>query len=215
MPVLTNARINAQLSQAEVFYSNAQSNAEIKTLFAAMGVDQARLQAGVALYQAAQNAVARRAELLGAQELATADFKQKLSAARPAVQRVKTILQAAFPKDKARLTQLGLGEALPARATEYLEAAKRLFVTIRANADIAAGLAQYGYGETKLTEEEAFVLATDGANRVQEDAKGAAQQSTQEQNAALSALKDDLSVLVKLAKVALKDKPALRATLGL
>ncbi len=88
-------------------------------------------------------------------------------------------------------------------------------MTIRANADIAAGLAQYGYGETKLTEEEAFVLATDGANRVQEDAKGAAQQSTQEQNAALSALKDDLSVLVKLAKVALKDKPALRATLGL
>jgi hypothetical protein len=215
MPVLTNARINAQLSQAEVFYSNAQSNAEIKTLFAAMGVDQARLQAGVALYQAAQTAVARRAELLGAQELATADFKQKLSAARPAVQRVKTILQAAFPKDKARLTQLGLGGALPARATEYLESAERLFVTIRANADIAAGLAQYSYNAAKLAEEEAFVLAADAANRVQEDAKGAAQQSTQEQNFALAALKDDLSVLVKLAKVALKDKPALRAALGL
>ncbi|WP_309718804.1 hypothetical protein [Armatimonas sp.] len=215
MPVLTNARINAQLSQAEVFYSNAQSNAEIKTLFAAMGVDQTRLQAGVALYQAAQVAVARRAEALGAQELATADFKQKLSAARPAVQRVKTVLQAAFPKDKARLTQLGLGGALPARATEYLESAERLFVTLRANADIAAGLAQYGYNTAKLAEEEAFVLAADAANRVQEDAKGAAQQSTQEQNAALTALKDDLSVLVKLAKVALKDKPALRAALGL
>lgn len=215
MPVLTNARINAQLSQAEVFYSNAQSNAEIKTLFAAMGIDQTRLHAGVALYQAAQAAVARRAELLGAQELATADFKQKLSAARPAVQRVKTILQAAFPKDKARLTQLGLGGALPARATEYLESAERLFVTIRANADIAAGLAQYSYNAVKLAEEEAFVLAADAANRAQEDAKGAAQQSTQEQNAALAALKDDLSVLVKLAKVALKDKPALRAALGL
>ena len=215
MPVLTNTRINAQLSQAEVFYSNAQSNAEIKTLFAAMGVDQARLQVGVVLYRAAQAAVAQRAELLGAQELATADFKQKLSAARPAVQRVKTVLQAAFPKDKTRLTQLGLGSALPARATEYLESAERLFVTIRANTDIAAGLAQYSYNTAKLTEEEAFVLAADAANRVQEDAKGAAQQSTQEQNAALAALKDDLSVLVKLAKVALTDTPALRAALGL
>ena len=215
MPVLTNARINAQLSQAEVFYSNAQSNAEIKTLFATMGVDQARLQAGMALYQAAQTSVARRAELLGAQELATADFKNKLSAARPAVQRVKMVLQAAFPKDKARLTQLGLGGALPARATEYLESAERLFVTIRANADIAAGLAQYSYNDAKLTEEEAFVLAADAANRVQEDAKGAAQQSTQEQSAALAALKDDLSVLVKLAKVALKDRPALRTALGI
>jgi hypothetical protein len=215
MPVLTNTRINAQLSQAEVFYNNALGNVEIKNLFATMGLNEARLQAGVVLYQAAQAAVARRAEALGAQELATADFQQKLRAARPAVQRVKTVLQAAFPKDKARLTQLGLGGALPARATEYIESAKRLFVTIRTNADIAAGLAQYSYDAAKLTEEEAFVLAADGANRVQEDAKGAAQQSTQEQNAALFALKDDLSVLVKLAKVALKDKPALRATLGL
>ena len=163
MPVLTNARINAQLSQAEVFYSNAQSNAEIKALFATLGIDLARLQAGVSLYQVAQATVARRAELLGAQELATADFKQKLSAARPAVQWVKTVLQAAFPKDKARLTQLGLGGALPARATEYIESAERLFVTIRANADIAAGLAQYGYGAAKLAEEEVFVLAADAA----------------------------------------------------
>lgn len=215
MAVLTNARINAQLSRAEIFYNNALSNVEIKEMFSRMGIDEARLQAGLALYQVAQSAVAKRAELLGAQEQTTAVFTEKIKLARPAVQRVKTVLQAAFPKDKARLTQLGLGGALPARATEYLEAAKRLFVTIRLNPDIAAGLAQYGYGAAKLDEEEAPVLAADAANRAQEAAKGAAQRSTQEQNDALAALKDDLAVVSKLAKVGLSGKPELLATLGL
>ena len=91
---------------------------------------------------------------------------------------------------------------------------KRLFITIRANADIAAGLARYGYDAAKLGDEEAFVLAADAANQAQEQAKAAAQQSTQDQNAALSALKDDLAPLVRVAKVALTGNPQLLEALG-
>jgi len=60
-----------------------------------------------------------------------------------------------------------------------------------------------------------LINAYDAANRIQEQAKGAAQQATRDQDAALKALDLWCSQYIKIARVALQGKKELLEKLGI
>ena len=61
-------------------------------------------------------------------------------------------------------------------------------------------------GADKVAAERAKIAAFDATNQAQEAAKGAAQQATQDQEAALAAMNDWTAQYLKIAKVALRFK---------
>jgi hypothetical protein len=66
-----------------------------------------------------------------------------------------------------------------------------------------------------LQSERALIAAYEAANRSQEQAKGAAQQATRDQDAALKELDLWYRQYIKIARVALQDKKELLEKLGI
>ena len=72
--------------------------------------------------------------------------------------------------------------------------------------DAYQALADYGYDSVKLQSERTKIVAYDTANQQQEAAKGAAQQSTREQDAALGALNNWTAHCTKRSAVQCREK---------
>ena len=75
-------------------------------------------------------------------------------------------------------------------------------------------LADFGYDADRLAAERAKIEAFDTANQAQEMAKGAAQQATQDQDAALAKMNEWVAQYLKIAKVALRGKKQLLEKIG-
>jgi hypothetical protein len=95
-----------------------------------------------------------------------------------------------------------------------ITAANTLFDNVLKSAEISAMLAGYGYDEKRLVRERAVIAAFEQACQAQVAAMGAAQQATRDQKAALTAQTRWLAQYLKIAKVALRDKPQLYEKLG-
>ena len=98
---------------------------------------------------------------------------------------------------------------MPRRASEFQKAALKLF-----NGNSLAALAEYGYDEARLTAERAKISAFKAASEGQDAANGALQQAPSAQDAALQALDKWTAQYIKIAKVALGEKPQLLEKLG-
>ena len=106
-----------------------------------------------------------------------------------------------------------------------------------ADTEILNRATEYGFDETKMqaglalfqtaqgavnarklaqgVQQQATVNMLEAQTEAQEATKGAAQQATQDQHAALDALDDWLARFIKIARVALADKPQLLEKLGI
>jgi hypothetical protein len=201
--IMAKVDVTTRLAQAEVLIIGALEDSVIKAAVAMFGYPETRLNEGKALYNAALVAVAARGEAFGLQQQATADWNAKLALARSAFQDITSLSFAAFATRPDLRKALGV-KAMAKGGEAFLEQAKQVFITLRANAELAAGLAAYGLDSAALAQKEALVLAADEANRVQERAKAAAQSATQHQNTALRALSLWCPPFKRVAKVALK-----------
>jgi hypothetical protein len=206
--------ISEQLNAAQVTISNTLADAELQARVAGFGYTVEKLAAGRQLYDRALAAVSAQAAAAGAQQQATAHLRAADAIARDAYQALAQVARAAFAKDKAQLAGLGLTGRMPRTTAAFLAAAYTLFDNARGVADLQAALAAYGYDPARLTGERAKIAAFDTANQAQEAAKGAAQQATHDQKAALAALTDWLVEYRKIARVALRDQPQLLEKLG-
>jgi hypothetical protein len=207
-PTLT---IATRLNAAQIAISNSLADGEIQPLVAAYGYSPAKLNEGQCLYDAALAAVAAQKAAAGEQKQATEELLKAEKSARDAYQSLAKVARAIFKDDKARLTALGLTGAAPRDTAGFLVAARALFE----NAAAAPDLAQYGYDGERLIAEKAKIAAFDLANQRQEAAKGAAQQSSREQEAALTALEAWRAQYIKIARVALRGKSQLLEKIGI
>lgn len=208
-------KISNKTGAARVAISNALADAGVKAAVAQYGYNAAKLNAGKALLDAADAAVGGKTAGLGDQKGATAQVKSAKNAAKAAFENLAKVARAIFPRDKGKLTTLGLDKAMPRDAAGLISAGNTLFDNALANSDIKAALAGYGYEAGKLTAEKAKVSAFDTVNQQQEAAKGQSQMGTAGQTAALSALDDWMSQFLKIARVALKDQPQQLEKLGI
>jgi predicted pyridoxine 5'-phosphate oxidase superfamily flavin-nucleotide-binding protein len=204
-PVTTTAQ---QLNAAQLAITNSLADPEIKAAVAQFGYTTAKLNAGKALYDAALTAVNAQKSGKGDQKTATADLKAAEKDARDAYQAAAKVARATLDKDG--LAKLGLTGKEPRGTAGFIQAGYTLFD----NAADSGLLADFGYDEARIAAERAKIEAFDKANNAQEMAKGAAQQASQEQEAALKAMNDWVAQYLKIAKVALRGKKQLLEKIG-
>lgn len=214
MPAKAKRSIADQLNAAQVAVNNTLSDAEIQGLVAQYGFDATRIQQGEALHEAAVAAVDAQTAAHGMQRDATAGAEAAKREAWDACQALTQVARAAFARNREQLAVLGLGGRAPRTTAAFLTAAYTLFDNALRVEPVAAVLAQYGYDATRLQSERARVEGYDRANQAQEAAKGAAQQSTRDQAAALTALNDWVAQYLRVAKVALRNRKELLEKLG-
>ena len=208
MPTKSATTIAKQLNKAQLAIANSLADTEISTAVAAYGYDTAKLNAGMALYTTALTAVNAQAAAKGDQKAATAEVKAKQKIARDAYQAAAKVARAAL--DEEGLTTLDLTGSEPRDTAGFIQAGYTLFD----NAKESGLLADFGYDTARITAERAKIADFDAANQAQEAAKGAAQQATQEQDAALAAMNDWTAQYLKIAKVALRGKKQLLEKIG-
>jgi len=204
-----------RLTAAQVAISNTLADAEIKALVEGYGYTEERMREGVALHDAAEKSVNAQTAAAGAPREVTATTESAKKDARDAYQALAQVARALFAHDPAQLATLGVTGAAPRSTAGLLTAGYALFDNALGVEAVRTALAGYGYDEARLRNERERVAAFDRANQAQEAAKGAAQQATREQDAALAALDDWVAQYLKIAKVALRGKKQLLEKLGL
>ena len=203
-----------RLNAAQVAISNTLADAEIQAAVAAYGYSVEKINAGKAIYDQAVTAVNAQIAATGAQREATASLETAKQQAYVAYQSLAKVARAIFIQDKSKLTRLGLTGAMPKSTAGFLTAAYALFENA-GTSEIQSLLVSYGYDSAKLQSERALINAYDTANLIQEQAKGAAQQATRDQDAALKALDLWCSQYIKIGRVALQGKKELLEKLGI
>jgi hypothetical protein len=139
---------------------------------------------------------------------------RSIARARASYQALAQIVRAVYGRNTAQRTMLGLNGAAPQGTAAFIAGATTLFDNILGSVEIKATLATYGYNTARLERERAAIIAFDHAYRAQVAAMGAAQQATRAQEAALTSLNKWLAQYLKIARVALREKPEYMEKLG-
>jgi hypothetical protein len=215
MPQNLKSTIAQQLNLAQVAINNTIGDSEIQGLVAAFGYTAAKMKEGQAAYKAAITSVNAQTAGEGAQKTATAKSDAAKETAILAYQSLAKVARAIFGSDKAKLATLGLTGGMPLPTAEFITAGYSLFDNAAGSAEIKSALSGYSYNDAKLAAERAKLAAFDTSNQAQEAAMGSAQQSTQEQLIAMRNMNAWVNQYLKIAKVALHDKPQLLEKLGI
>jgi hypothetical protein len=200
MPTKPVTTIPQQLNAAQLAITNTLADPEIKAAVAQFGYTPAKLNAGKKLYDTALAAVNAQKSGKGDQKTATADLKAAETEARDAYQATAKVARATLGKDG--LATLGLTAKEPRDTAGFIQAGYTLFD----NAAKSGLLADFGYDADRIAAERAKIAAFDTANQAQEMAKGAAQQASQDQEAALTKMNEWVAQYLKIAKVALRGR---------
>ncbi len=200
--------IAEQLNAAELAIRNSLAEAEIQALVSDYGYSAEKLDAGRLLFEAARAAVSAQETAAGAQQTATEALESARQGAYDAYQALAKVARATL--SPAALSGLGLAGSMPRSTAAFVTAAGTLFD----NAAALPVLADFGYDAARIEKEHARLAAFNQANRKQEVAKGVAQQATAEQDVALEALNKWTAQYLKIARVALREKPQLLEKLG-
>lgn len=203
-------RVNA----ARVAIENTQSDATIQAAVAQFGYSTERLNEGKQILDRARAAINAQIGAAGSQRDATAQLEAARKDAEAAYQALAKVARAVLIKEKAKLVSLGLTGKMPQTIAGFLTAAYAMFNNAQ-SPELQAALVGYGYDSAKLQSERALITAFDEANRRQEAAKGTAQQSTRDQDAALKALDQWYQQYIKIARVALRNQKELLEKLGI
>jgi hypothetical protein len=206
--------IAERLKTANVAISNAMADTEIGVLLGEHGYKTPELSEGLALYEAADTAVKRQVAAEGGQSTASKRTDSAEKAARKSYQDLSQTARAVFKKNKAALSVLGLTGAMPKAMPLFLTMATALFDNASHDTEIAAVLAKRGYDADTLAKGRAKIVEMSAAMQAHQAAIGSAQQATDEQDIAMTALDDWMSEFLRIAKVALGAKPQLLEKLG-
>jgi hypothetical protein len=214
MPSQLKTTIAGQLSAASLAINNTLGNAELQALVSMYGYAPKKIQEGKQFYLSAAGAVNTQTITAGAQRQATLHARAAGQTARANYQALAQVARAMFMRNPATRATLGLIGSAPTVTAEFIAAANQLFDNALHVTEISAALRVYGYDAERLTRERAAIVAFATANQDQVAAMGAAQQATRDQKAALTVQAEWLAQYLKIAKVALRDKPQLFEKLG-
>jgi hypothetical protein len=203
--------ISASLRRAHVAIDNTMKIPAILTIVSQYGYSLEHMEAGMALYQAANASVGSRTIAAGAQSGARKHMRTTESKAFRAYQKASEIAKAIYRGDRERVIALGLDGPMPRATGSFLTAAFKLFD----NAAAAAALTEFGYTEERLGEERAKIVHYQQAANEYQVAMGASQLATQHQNAALDAMIRWTDQYIRVARAVLKDEGQLLEKIGL
>lgn len=214
MPSQPKTTIARQLNTARLAINNTLADNELLALVASYGYTSQRMLEGQQLYERAVAAVNAQTIATGTRMQARAQASAAKSQAHASYQSLAQLARALFAQGSPQRATLGLNGKTPHSVAAFLAASNTLFDNGLAVEGIRQTLESYGYGAERLAQERAQIGVFAQANQLQAAANSAAQQSSHEQRAALTELGQWVARYHKIAKIALRDKPALIEKIG-
>jgi hypothetical protein len=214
MPTHSKTTIAGQLANARLALSNTLNDPEIQSMVAQFGYTAERMQEGQRLYDNALANMNAQAAAVGTQRRAVAQAALAEQQARQSYQALAQLCRAVFLHQPGYRAALGLAGPTPIGAAGFLKACETLFSNALYVVDIKGTLMQYGYDEARFERERAVIDAFGRAHQAQTAAKGATQHANRARRVALKYLNAWIAQYMKIAKIALRDKPELIEKLG-
>ncbi len=207
-------KTEALLAQGRVALNNARDTPEILDLLMAFNYDEAKLQEGQVLFQDLREQHEAQLRLRAQQKEATAAFNMSREAANKTYSRHFKISRVLLSEEPERLARLGLEGPRSKSFGAWQEQARQFYREGLADAELQALLAGGGLSQEVLESSRAQVKATVQARNAQESAKGLAQQSTKDRDAAAETYRQWMRNFYKIAEMALVNQPQWLERLG-
>lgn len=212
---MKNNTIDSKLLNAQVAIENALSNTTIKEALALFGYDDAKLEAGKTLYEAAQDAQSKQKQEYGDQFAASDELNAAMSAANLIYMRHVKVARIALRSQRGASEALQLTGRRKQSYSGWIKQASIFYTNALASTAEKAALAGFGIDEQALLDGQAQVTDVQAKLAAQLKEKGEAQAATQGRDEALDALLDWISDFTAITRIALEDQPQLLEMLGI
>lgn len=203
-----------RLLAAQVAIDGALASAEIRAALALFGYNEARLQAGRALYEATEALVAHQRREYGEQYGASQSAQVAWDKADETYIRTLKIARVAFKGNSLAEGALLLRGSRRETLSGWLQQATTFYSNLLAAPDLLAAMEGFGFSRAKLDGEAALVAAVRDANAAHQREKGEAQDATRQRDAKLDELDEWISDFKVIARAALMENPQLLESLG-
>lgn len=203
------------LNEAETALRNALSDQTLLDALGELGYDEATLQEGQSLLEAAQDAQQTMTVEYSEQYEATEALEAAYETAHSTYVRHLEVARIALKDERGAAEALKLRGRRKRTISGWLEQARTFYDNALANQDVLDALAGFNVTSEELTDGQAQVEAVAEANSMQEQEKGDAQDATHARDAAVDALDEWMSDFYAIARIALEDRPQQLEKLGL
>lgn len=203
------------LGSFEIIYNNSVNDEEIFNAVSQYGYNKEKFDEGYQIYQKASKLRHTAVSLKGEKENLTEELKKAFKVAVIAYQNLSKVVKAIFSKEEGKLAQLGLHKRMPRTIAGFSVAANILFDNALSIEEIKSELSKYGYDENRLLSEKQKIIQYNLAVQAREAVKGDSQQTTKDQEQAFQELSEWMSKYIKIARVALSEKPELLEKIGI
>jgi hypothetical protein len=139
------------LKQCEVAFQNVEDNPVIKAALADVGYDDAKIQEGKDLLNAAQIKYDTNKREENETSIASLNFKNKREELKKLYSRHRKIAKVAFMNDPATLILLDLEKPIPSTYTHWLEVVNVFYTEVLADQALQDKLAQLKVTAEQLT----------------------------------------------------------------
>ena len=206
--------IDERLLAAQVAIDNTLGDADVLAALNVFGYDEARLNAGKALYEEALALVNQQKAEYGDQFEATAAVRAAWEEADAAYRRTLKVARVALKGSQKARAAMMLSGTRKQSLSGWLEQATAFYTNLVGDADLMAAMGNFGYDQAKLQTEGALVQVVVEANLAQEKEKGEAQDATKQRDAKLDELDVWMADFKAIAQVALEENPQWLEKLG-
>lgn len=206
--------IAEQLLAAQVAINVALVNAEIRQAVAHFGYDEARLLAGRALYEEAEEGVSGQLRAYGKQYGASQALRVARGRADETYRCTLKIARVAFRDNTMAGGALLLRGPRRQTLAGWLEQAATFYSNLLVTPDLLTAMEGFGFSRAKLEAEAARVAAVREAHAAYQRERGEAQNATKQRNAKLKALEGWIADFKVIARAALTENPQMLEALG-
>ena len=210
----TNREIDALFARARISLTNGRDVPEAQAILASLGYDTKKLDAGLALLDAAVKEADEQVVEYEEQYAATATLAQTLRAFKAVYIPHLELARLKFKGD-ARGRVLGLTGERRRDAPGVLAQGRQFYTGLQGDAALGAAMAEWNAGPGVVAAALAAITRVETAAVDQAREAGEAEVATAERDAAVKQLTDFLAVYEELARIVLADRPQLMETLGL
>jgi hypothetical protein len=209
-----NASIEERLSQAQVAITNVMADPDLSATMARFGYAAEQLQQGSRLRDNLHTLYDQQRGAYGDLFTANDDFWSVHEQADDIYMRYVKVARVALEHDRGGLKKLDLMGERKHTLAGWLAQVRQFYSNALADPAILSKLATVSITQAMLEAGKLQVdaLATQNADRKQ--FKGGARNGTKTRNDAVAALDEWMSDFMKIARVALKDRPQFLAKLG-
>ena len=206
--------IKEKIEAAQLAIENSLGSPDILERVSKYGYTKERLSEAQTMLKTAMETVERHMRKATLQLDATAKVNAHQKEAFAVYQDFAQTARTVFKGDKARIKMLGVDGKMPKADGKFIIAAYAMFDNAE-DAEVQTALAEYGYDSSRLRKDRKVIEDYDKLHQKQESAKGDAQQSTRDQDAALKRLYDWYARYRVIAKRALRGDKELLEKIGI